>query len=156
MAALALSCGYRPLRSGLAGAPKIRVVSAETQVAGAAQVPVAEELATGARAELARFGALGDEAEDRLRLEIVRLDEQSEGVAVVDGRPRARGVRLRLVARGAIAGPRGEWETPDVETTELVAAVTDPLAWDAARGAAARTVARRAGALVAREVLGIP
>ncbi len=133
------------------------MVSASAIVAGNAHGSLAEELATGARGELAKYGALaGDDATDRLKLEVVRLDEQSEGVEIVEGKPRARGVRVRLTARGVIEGASGAWETSDLEATELVATSTDALGWDAARGAAARGLARRAGALVAREVLGIP
>ena len=150
------ACGYRPLRSGLRGSPKIRVVTASAVVAGNAQASLAEEIATGARGELAKYGALGDDtATDRLKLEVVRLDEQSEGVEVIEGRPHARGVRVRLTARGVVEGTGGAWETSDVEATEMVTSAT-ALSWDAARGAAARGLARRAGALVAREVLGLP
>lgn len=156
LGALALGCGYRPLRNGLAGHPQIRVLSGETQVPAGAGADVAEELASGARAELARYGALGAEGGDLLRLEIVRLDDASEGIAVDEGRPHARGIRLRVIARGVITGAKDTWETADVEATEMVTASSDPLAWDAARKAAARVVSRRAGAMVAREVLGVP
>lgn len=158
--ALALSaCGYRPIRNGLAGAPHVRVEGAHASLPGGAAALVAEEAATGARAELARWGALedGDAAGvDRLRIDVVRLDEHSEGAEVVEGRPHARGVRLRLLARGTISGARGSFETPDVEATELVAAPDDALSWEAARAAAVRRIARVAGAGVAREVLGVP
>jgi hypothetical protein len=151
------ACGYRPLRSGLKGSPRIRVVSSQAVVAGNAHAWLAEEIATGARGELAKYGALaGEDATDRLKLEVVRLDELSEGVEVVEGKPRARGVRVRLTARGVIEGASGSWETSDIEATEMVATSGDALAWDAARGAAARGLARRAGALIAREILGIP
>lgn len=150
------ACGYRPLRSGLRGSPRIRVVSATAVVASNGWL--AEEIATGARTELARFGALAGASDetDRLKLEVVRLDELSEGAEIVEGKPRARGVRVRLLARGVIEGASGAWETNDVEATEMVATPGDALAWDAARSASARGLARRAGALIAREVLGIP
>lgn len=154
-----VGCGYAPLRSGLKGSPRIRVVTASAIVAGNAHAWLAEEIATGARTELARYGALAgpsSDPADRLKLEVVRLDEQSEGVEVIEGKPRARGVRVRLTARGIVEGPSGAWETSDVEATELVATSAESAGWDAARGAAARGLARRAGALVAREVLGIP
>lgn len=157
LAVALVACGYRPLKTALGGHPQVRVVSAESHVPGSAGVDVAEELASGARAELARWGALGaSDAPDRLRLEIVRLDETSEAISVVKGRPHARGLRLRALARGVVSNASDSWETSDVEVTELVSSTEDPLAWDAARGAAARTLARRAGALVAREVLGVP
>ncbi len=152
-----MSCGYRPLRSGLSGTPRLRVVQATASVAGNGGASLAEELATGARAELAKWGALaGSDATDRLRLDIVRLDERSEGVEVIEGRPHARGVRLRVTARGVVEGQGGAFETADLDADELVATPSDPLAWDAMRAAAARGLARRVGAMVAREVLGIP
>ncbi len=167
-----VSCGYRPLRSGLAGAPHVRVVSAHARVPGGAAAWLAEEAATGARAELARLGALsGEDTADRLRIEIVRLDELSEGIGVTTptGDPgdevakgRARGVRLRVIARGVIeGGPTSDtatntFETTDVEVTELVSAPMDATAWDASRSAAARGLARKVGGKVAREVLGLP
>lgn len=162
VAALLSGCGYRPLHHGLAGRPRIQVVAAEAQTPAGAGADVAEELASGARAELARYGALGgSESPDRLSLQLVRLDDASEGIAVADARPHARGIRLRVIARGVVrrapsGGAEDAWETADVETSELVPSSSDPLAWDAARRAAARMVARKAGALVAREVLGVP
>lgn len=162
MVSLALvGCGYRPLRSGLAGTPRIRVEAAVAHVPGGAITGIADEAALGARGELAKWGALaGSDAKDRLRVEVVRLDEASEGIGTIDSPegalPRGRGVRLRVTARGTVEGPGGRYETRDVEATEVVAAPEDPLAWDALRAGAVRTLARTAGALVAREVLGIP
>ena len=145
------ACGYRPLRAGLAGHPKIRVASAVARIPSAHAL--GEEVATGARAELARNGALASDGVP-LRIEIVRFEELGEGDEVVAGSPIARGVRVRLVARGAIEG--GDFETDDQEATEVVASGGGVLAFDAARAGAARGAARRAGALVARAVLGLP
>lgn len=154
-------CGYRPLlRPGTHG--RLRVGPSMALVADGAGDMLAEELASGARAELARVGALGvDDARDVLRLELVRLDDLAEGVALADGRPRARGLRVRVWARGSVSPATSgagatPWETPDVEASELVAASTEPAAWDASRRAAARSAARKAGASVAREALGLP
>jgi hypothetical protein len=129
-----------------------------------------EEAASGARAELARFGALGrdeDAKADRLTLEIVRLDEASAGVAAAGDLPTARGVRIRVAARASVQGPEGSFETEDVEATEVVSSAVssgalgagpeaDALGWDARRAAAVRMLARRVGAKLARQVLGIP
>ncbi len=181
LGALSCGCGYRPLRSGLAGTPRIRVEGATAHVPGGETTSLTDEAVRGARGELARWGALADSPRspgsarevDRLRIEIVRLDEASEGVAAIDAEggaaidaegvalPRARGVRIRITARGTIAGPGGRYETRDVEASEIVAAPAfvsagDALAWDAVRAGAVRAAARTVGALVAREVLGIP
>jgi hypothetical protein len=157
LAATVISCGYRPLRSGLRGNPKIRVTGAHANTPGGAQAQIEEEAATGARVELARYGALGDGSnDDRLRIEIVRLDERSEGISATFERPHARGVRVRLLARGVFEGAAGAFETADVEGSELVATPASAEGWDGARAAAARRAARLAGARIAHEVLGLP
>jgi len=163
VAVFVTSCGYKPLRSSLQGHPHVHVVHANARTPQGAEVSAANEAETGARAELAKWGALddGDETADRLTIEIVRIDERSEGETVVPGafgdKPIARGVRVRVTARGDVEGKGGAFATPDVDFTETVAASGgDALAWDAARTAAVRTAARKAGAQVARQVLGIP
>ncbi|MGZ3418224.1 MAG: hypothetical protein ACXWUG_03825 [Polyangiales bacterium] len=160
LAAVTVSCGYKPLRSGLRGNPKIRVTTAHASAPGGSQAQIEEEAATGARLELARYGALDDGSNDRLRIEIVRVDERSEGIGASpldgEGRPHARGVRVRLLARGVFEGASGAFETADVEGSELVASPGDAASWEGARAAAARRAARLAGARVAHEVLGLP
>jgi hypothetical protein len=149
-------CGYRPLRNGLAGAPRIDVSSATSSVIASAEAALEEEAATGARAELARHGALARGAPARLVVELVRLDESAEGIAPTETGSRGRGVRLRLIARGVLTEGAARFETADVEATETIASPPDAASWQAIRGAAARGLSRRAGALVAREVLGLP
>jgi hypothetical protein len=166
------ACGYRPLRSVVAGAPRIAVDRAEALVAGGRGVDLASEAAFGARSELARLGALGDgasadghEALDRLGVVIVRADERSEGVAPELGSgvsspagamPIARGVRVRVLARGLVRGERGAWETPDLDASDVVATASSSPGWSAARDEAFRELARLVGAKVARAVLGLP
>ena len=53
-------------------------------------------------------------------------------------------------------GHGGPVETAEVESTEVVATPDDTLGWEGQRAAAIRTAARKAGAGVAREVLGLP
>jgi len=160
-AALTLGCGYRPLRSGLAGHPHVRVAPTIAHLPGGDGATIAESAATGARGELARFGALSSSSggeEDVLTIEIVRVDEKSEGVAVLDdGKPHARGVRLRVTARGLVSGRGQKFETMDLDASEVIATDgNDDLAWQAARTAAARGAAKKVGAMVAREILGVP
>jgi hypothetical protein len=162
-AVAAISCGYRPLRSALRGHPKIFVTTAHATAPGGAQAQIEDEAATGARLELARYGALatGDGSSDRLRIEIVRVDERSEGISASTASsddPRARGIRVRLLARGVFEGASGAFETGDVEGTEIVASpqLAGSAAWEGARAAAARRAARLAGARIAHEVLGLP
>lgn len=142
----------------------MRVVRAVVRAPEGANGGASLEAENGARAELAKWGALadGDDAQaDRLTIEIVRIDERSEGETIVAGpngdKPIARGVRVRVTARGDVEGSGGAFATPDVDVTESVATGSaDALGWDAARGAAVRTASRKAGAEVARAVLGIP
>jgi hypothetical protein len=163
------SCGYKPLRSGLSGSPRVRVTHARSIVPGGGLVALEEQAELGARGELAQWGALANEdGADvvRLTVEIVRIDELSEGATAIPGdgtttKPIARGVRLRVTARGDVEGEGEPFTTPDLEATEVIAApaaagVDETLSWDGLRAAAARTAARKTGALVARAVLGIP
>ena len=162
--ACACACGYTPLRSSLQGHPHVRVVRAVSHVPEGSEASAAGEAETGARAELARWGALDDGSDadtDRLTIEIVRIDEHGEGETVVAGalgdKPLARGVVVRITLRGEVEGSGGAFSTPDVDATETLAAdPSDALGWNAARAAALRTAARRAGAQVARDVLGVP
>ena len=149
--ALIVGCGYRPLKSGLAGNPRLRVASSVARVASLQAL--GEELATGARAELARYEALSPSGLP-LHLEVVRLEEVGEGDGVASDLPSARGVRVRVVARGRIEG--GDYETEDLEASEVLATGSSPTSFEVARSAAARSAARKAGALVARAVLGLP
>jgi len=144
-------CGYRPLRSGLSGSPRLRVASSTARVASLQAL--GEELATGARAELARHEALSGSGLP-LHLEVIRLEEVGEGDGVVADLPSARGVRVGVVARGRLEG--GDYETADLEASEVLATGSSPTSFEVARSAAARSAARRAGALVARAVLGLP
>jgi hypothetical protein len=157
-------CGYRPLRSGLDGHPHVRIARAIVRAPAGGQVSAGDEAELGARGELAKYGALADaDGPDvvRLTLEIVRIDERSEGAMVIDGpsggKPLARGVRVRVTVRGDLEGQGEPFTTADFDAVEVISASPDDvLGWDAARSAAIRTAARKAGAMVAREVLGLP
>lgn len=158
----AASCGYRPLRGVVAGSPRLVVARADALVAGGRGVMLADEAAFGARAELAKYGALagGERAVDRLAVVVVRVEERSEGIELGEGgSARARGVRVRVSARGVVtAGGGGEpaWETPDLDATEVIATEGSSAAHAGARDEALRALARAVGARVARAVLGLP
>jgi hypothetical protein len=164
-------CGYRPLRTIVAGSPRLRVDRADALVAGGRGVLLADEAAFGARAELARYGALssggevGDTAVDRLAVVVARIEERAEGAEPTSaGGARARGVLVRLTARGVVrpgaspgaAGAPEPWETPDLEASERIATEGSATAHEGARDEALRALARAVGAKVARAVLGIP
>ena len=97
----------------------MRVVHAVAHTPDGAEASAAHEAETGARAELAKWGALDDDdgKADRLTIEIVRIDERSEGQTIVPGafgdKPIARGVRVRVTARGDVEGEGGAFATPD-------------------------------------------
>src|SRR5260370_42320494 len=77
----ALSCGYGPVYRGYGvGSPaRLHVTLLRTLVADAV---ASDEVASGAREELARRGALEDgDGYPRVEIEVLRADESSEGIA---------------------------------------------------------------------------
>jgi hypothetical protein len=126
-----------------------------------------DEVASGAREELARGGAL--EAGDgwpRMEIEVLRADEASEGIAAGATGPVARATDVALVARAWIvvapdAPPQSD--TGDVRAEETIAVdkdslttAPDPRASAFHRADALRAAARRLGRQLARRVLGFP
>jgi hypothetical protein len=130
-----------------------------------------DDVASGAREELAREGAL--EAGDgwpRMEIEVLRADEASEGIAAGATGPQtgpvARATDVALVARAWIvvapdAPPQSD--TGDLRAEETVTVDTssqteapDPRASVFHRADALRAAARRLGRQLARRVLGFP
>ncbi len=155
VAALALSaCGYAPLRA--ASGARLAVVAAPALVSDAS---VVAEAIAGARAALAEAGALGEGgAAPRLVVEVLREDVASEGVAVADGAPLARGARVTVVGRAFVESAEGarERDTGDLRAVAVVGGQVDaPRALLATRDAA-RAAARLLGRRLARRALGLP
>jgi hypothetical protein len=158
------ACGYAPVyASGSAGRLHVRLARSIVVDAMAA-----DEVAQGAREELARFGALeSGDGYPTLEIEVLRTDEASEGLLVGPtgaAAPTARATAIALVARGHVVPHAGA--DPERDSGDLRAETT--LAVDEAGGRpdprgsifhaadAVRAAARRVGARIARRIMGLP
>jgi hypothetical protein len=160
--ALALAgCGYRPVHGGVAQ-ERFAVVLASSSVPDAV---AADEVVSGVRDELARFGALETgEAYPRCEVEVLRADEASEGIGAARNDanvlvPEARATQVGLVARAWIVrakdGPR-ERDTGDVRSMELVSVAPDARAAAFRHDDALRAAGRRVGRKMGTRILGLP
>lgn len=175
-AACCLGCGYRALYGGSAAVEEgFTVAGASPLVADTA---VVAEVEAGLRHGLARAGALrSGGGYPRVVVEVLRLDETSEGIAAVGGgtrglsvgglpvspggplAPLARGTRVGVLARAWIEQSPGaphERETGDMRTTDLRGAESDARLEALRQDDAARAAARRLGERLARRILGEP
>jgi hypothetical protein len=146
-----------------------------------AEAVAADEVASGVREELAREGALsGGRGYPRVEIEVTRVDEASVGVAAVapagEVAPRARATDVGLVARAwVVQTPGGEKtrDTGDVRVLVVVGTATSPTGGASAVASpplspspasidafhhedGVRAAGRRAGARLARRILGEP
>ena len=152
--ALALSaCGYHLAHSPADPLGPFAIVSGPVHVPAAAAIAAAED---GARAELGRAGALGTGG--TVEIELLRLDETSEGIAVTSASPFARGIRVTAIGRARLrrAGSATvERDTGDVRTSEVLAA-GNVVAGVLGHDEATRAAARRLGEVLVRKLLGFP
>ncbi|HEX7604570.1 MAG TPA: hypothetical protein VF316_23290 [Polyangiaceae bacterium] len=155
---LLASCGYRPLYGG---APP-RALHVHLSRVAVADTVVATEVERGAREALAREGALlAGDGYPRLEIEVLRIDETSEGVATTPFiTPQARGTRLGVLARAYVQAREGapaEADTGDMRTSDLVTSpLGDPKAELFGREDTLRAVARRLGQKLAGRAMGHP
>ena len=111
---------------------------------------------------LAREGALlAGDGYPRLEIEVLRIDETSEGVAATPFiTPQARGTRLGVLARGYVEAREGAPPGADTGDMRASALVTSPLGDPKAelfgREDTLRAVARRLGQKLAARALGHP
>lgn len=163
--AASVACGYHAVHGGGPRPPEERC---EVELAHAA-VPdavVVDEVLAGVREELARHGALGGSA--RCRVEVLRVDESSEGIDLVRGPaegaaegprvPASRATRVGVVARAAwtAAGRDVVRDTADVRALETVAVAGDARAATFRHADALRAAARRLGQRLGRRLVGLP
>ena len=161
--ALALTsagCGYRLVHAPADPLGPFVVVSGRTLVPDAAAIAAAEE---GARAELSRAGELSPGgAGARVEVEVLRVDETSEGVAMTPGKaglPLARALRVTVVGRARLlrAGSEAaERDTGDVRASEVAARAEGAGAGSMVRDEVERVAARRLGEALVRRLLGVP
>jgi hypothetical protein len=156
-----VGCGYRAVYGG--GNPeRMHVKLVRTLVPDAI---ASDEVASGAREELARQGAL--EAGDgypRVEIEVLRADEASEGIAAGANGPLARGTDVAIVGRawlmrapgGPQEGDSGDLRAEEVVTVDVTQRALDPRASAFHHADALRAAARRLGAKLAHKVMGQP
>ena len=159
--ALAAACGYRAANDAAdAPAGGYSLAAAPSR---APQLDVLAAVVAGARVELSREGALrGGSTYPRVVVELVRVDEVAAGIAATDvdgvALPLARASSVGVTARAWVeerAGGVPSRDSGDVRRVETVAQSGEVLASQTAQEDAARAAARRAGAAVARRVLGL-
>lgn len=163
-------CGYHLATGGLDPLGPFTVEGISARAPEAVAMGALEE---GARAELAREGALaapGERARGRVVVEVLRVEEvgcAEEAAPDPSGAlPLARAVCVSVVGRARIleeAGREGPEEdrapardTGDMRSAETVAAPVDPRIGALVRDEAARRAARRLGGRLARRLLGYP
>jgi hypothetical protein len=161
LAVLCAGCGYHLVHAASDPLGPFSVTAGPLRAPDAALAAAAEE---GARAELSRAGALaGRGAPAEIEIEIVRVDEASEGIALTrPDLPLARGVRVTATGRARIrpaGGTAAERETGDVQASEVAAGAAGASSMGAAavtRDEAGRRAARRLGEILVRRLLGVP
>ncbi len=144
LAVTATGCGFKPLAEAARAQGKL------APIAGASLVPepgLLAEVVAGAAHALAREGVLGGATDPRLRVELLRLDERSEGVLAEGTSFRARGTTVALTGR-AVVETRAGGDTGDVT-----------VAAPAGLGATSRSetlaaLARRLGEALAARTIG--
>lgn len=155
------ACGYAPVH-GAAGVERLAVALVESKVPDAVAT---DEVLAGVREELARAGALAPGGGyPRCEVEVVRLDEASEGIAAVpgaDGRlvPESRAARVGIVARAWVRRAPGadpERDTGDVRVLETVEVAAEARAAGSRHSDALRSAGRRLGRRLAARLLGLP
>lgn len=180
----AAGCGYRPLYAPTSADPlgPFAVVGGPAIVAYARVIAAVE---AGARSELARSGQLAscspsrssDERCSTLIIDVVRVEESPEGIALGstprggEGAPlgggvspvaRGRGLRLTITGRARVReGGGGESEsaraTDDVRASETIARGSGDLArFERDRDEALRAAATTLGERLVRRLLGAP
>jgi hypothetical protein len=158
---LPAACGYRSANDA-ADAP----ASGYSLAAAPARAPHLDVLAAalaGARTELSREGVLrAGSTYPRVVVELVRVDEVAAGIAATDvggqAAPLARASSVGVTARAWVEAREGappSRDSGDVRRVETVAQSGDVLASQVVQDDAARAAAHRAGAAVARRVLGL-
>jgi hypothetical protein len=154
------SCGYHAVYASGEGA-RLHVKLVRSLVPDAM---AADEVVSGVREELALSGALAaGEGYPRVEIEVLRLDETSEGIAAPRGAtaplPRARATDVAVVARAWIASlPDApiEHDTGDMRSTGVVSVAADARSDMLQHDDATRATSRRMGHKLALKVLGHP
>jgi hypothetical protein len=158
---LVAGCGYQPVFGGTAPSAALSVAAARA----VAWPRALDATLAGARAELARLGALGGDGEyPTLMVELTRVDELASGVSARawrgDGRaPAARGSTVAVTGRAWViesSDGAATRDTGDVRRSARHASGPDTLREVLAHDDALNVAARALGASLARAALGLP
>ena len=156
-------CGYRPAYEARAEAERLSVAPADPK---APRSGVVHAALAGARSELSRAGQLASgTGYPRMVVEVLRIDEQSSGVAAP---PPAPGETRTPLARGSAVGVLGRaWveqkpggpalrDTGDMRRVETYGGGPDSVLESMRHDEAVRAAARHLGRGLARRILGEP
>ena len=154
-------CGYHAVYANEASGEgaKLHVKLVRSLVPDAV---AADEVVSGLRDELAQSGALAaGEGYPRVEVEVLRLDESSEGIAAPRGAsgPVARGTQVAVVARAWIASAADApvvHDTGDMRVLDAIAVGQSAVSDSFQHADATRAAARRMGHKLALKVLGHP
>ena len=158
---LLAGCGYQPMFGGTPPSATLSVAPARS----VAWPRALEAALAGARSELSRLGALGDDGDyPMLMLELTRVDELASAISARawrgDGRaPAARGSVVAVTGRAWVLETRDAAPTSDTGDVRRVArhsAGPDTLRESFAHDDALDAAARELGASLARAALGVP
>lgn len=161
LASVFSGCGYHAEYAGRRPSERLSV---EAAPAKAPSADALSALLAGARAELSRAGVLAEgQGYPKLRVELLRVDEQASGIAARDvggsAVPLARGSAVGVVARAWVEDAPDSApsrDTGDLRRVERYATQGDPRVESLRNDEAVRAAARRVGAALARQVLGEP
>ncbi len=125
-----------------------------------ASARVSDAVLAGVRDRLAEAGAFeGGPGYPRVEVEVLRVDETSEGIAARGGLPVARGLRLAVLGRARLIRAPGEppsLDTADVRASVIIGSEGEPRGAMLAREEALRGAALGLGRRLADRLLGVP
>ncbi len=160
---LLIGCGYQPAYEARPVAERLSVAPADPK---APRSGVVHAALAGARSELSRAGQLGSGTDyPRMVVEVLRIDEQSSGIAAP---PPAPGQARTPLARGSAVGVLGRaWveqepggpprrDTGDMRRVESYGGGPDGVLESTRHDEAVRAAARQLGRALARRILGEP
>jgi hypothetical protein len=158
---LACSCGYRAVYEGGAR-ERLHVKLVRSLIPDAI---ASDEVTAGLRETLARAGALeGGDGFPRVEVEVLRADEEGEGISAGLAGPIARATDIHIAARAWIVrapGAQPERDTGDMRSegtmaVDETAGALNPQASEFHQADALRAAARRLGQRLAYRVTGEP
>ncbi len=154
------ACGYQPVYGRETLRLHVKLVRTLVPYAVAS-----DEVVAAVREELAHAGAVSPgDGFPRVEVEVLRVDETSDGIAAGASGPVARASSVAVVARAWIVrdpgaapeGDTGDLRAQEAFATDQIGSVPDPRAGGLHHASAVRAAARRVGHKIARRIDGLP